>query len=95
MKLCKALIGTMAILALSAAYGADEKAADAKPIEGLPANYPLKKCVISNEELGGMGKPYKVTHAGTDVYLCCKSCLKDFKKDPDKYVKMVKDAEKK
>ncbi len=54
--------------------------------------YPLKTCVVSGEKLGGMGKPVKVTHEGTDVYLCCKSCLKDFKADPAKYVKMVKDA---
>ena len=30
----------------------------------------------------------------TGVHLCCKSCVKDFKKNPDKYVKMVKDAKK-
>lgn len=68
-------------------------AADSKAPEGLPATYPLKKCVVSDEAFGGeMGKPVKVTHDGTDVYLCCKSCLKDFKKDPAKYVQMVKDA---
>lgn len=68
-------------------------AADKAP-EGLPANYPLKKCVVSDEPFGGdMGKPVKVTHEGTDVYLCCKACLKDFNKDPAKYTQMVKDAE--
>lgn len=68
-------------------------AADSKAPEGLPAAYPLKKCVVSDEAFGGeMGKPVKVTHEGTDVYLCCKSCLKDFKKDPAKYVQMVKEA---
>ena len=59
---------------------------------GAPAGYPLKKCVVSDEALGGMGKPFKVTYEGTDVYLCCKSCLKDFNKEPAKFVKMVKDA---
>ncbi len=69
-------------------------AADTKAPEGIPASYPLKKCVVSDEAFGGeMGKPVKVTHEGTDVYLCCKSCMKDFKADPAKYVKMVKDAE--
>ncbi len=68
-------------------------AADTKAPEGVPASYPLKKCVVSDEAFGGeMGKPVKVTHEGTDVYLCCKSCLKDFKADPARYVKMVKDA---
>jgi hypothetical protein len=76
-KLLTTLLGL--VLSLSAS------AADAKP-------YPLKTCVVSEEALGGMGKPVKVTHDGTDVYLCCKSCLKDFNADPTKYVKMVKDA---
>lgn len=59
---------------------------------GVPPTYPLKKCVVSDEDLGSMGKPVKVTHEGTDVYLCCKSCAKDFKKDPAKYTAMVKEA---
>jgi hypothetical protein len=36
-----------------------------------------------------------VTHEGTDVYLCCKSCIKDFNKEPAKYAGMVKAAQKK
>ena len=69
------------------------RAADGKASEGIPASYPLKKCVISDESFGGeMGRPVKVTHEGTDVFLCCKSCLKDFNADPAKYAKMVKDA---
>ncbi len=67
----------------------------ASAIEGVPATYPLKKCVVSGEDLGGMGKPFKVTHEGTDVYLCCKSCLKDFNKDPAKFAAQVKTAVKK
>lgn len=68
-------------------------AADLKAPEGIPATYPLKTCAVSGEAFGGeMGKPVKITHEGTDVYLCCKSCLKDFNAEPAKYVKMVKDA---
>ena len=63
-------------------------------VEGVPATYPLKKCPVSDEDLGGMGKPVKVTHEGTDVYLCCKSCLKDFNKDPAKFAAKVKAAKK-
>jgi YHS domain-containing protein len=69
-------------------------AADAKPT-GVPASYPLTKCVVSDEPLGEMGKPVKVTHDGTDVYLCCKSCKEDFDKEPAKYVEKVKKAAKK
>lgn len=62
---------------------------------GVPKDYPLHKCPVSDEKLGEHGKPVKVTAEGTDVWLCCKSCLKDFNKDPGKYVGMVKAAAKK
>lgn len=78
------------LLGSGLSFAADK---EAKPA-GVPADYPLNKCVVSDEDLGGMGKPVKVTHEGTDVYLCCKDCAGEFKKDPGKYVKMVKDARK-
>ena len=59
----------------------------------VPKTYPLTKCVVSDEKLGEHGKPVKVTSKGTDVWLCCKSCAKDFNKDPEKYAKMVRDAQ--
>src|SRR6266571_3062435 len=75
------------------AFGAeakDEKKADkVKP-------YPLKTCVVSGEKFGGdMGEPYVFTHEGREIKLCCKSCLKDFKKDTAKYIKKIETAEKK
>ena len=58
----------------------------------VPKTYPLKTCVVSKEKLGEHGKVVKVSHNGTDVYLCCKDCVKDFNKDPDKFTKMVEKA---
>jgi len=55
--------------------------------------YPLDKCVVSDEKLGEMGKPYVFKHEGREVQLCCKDCLKDFKKDPAKYMKKLDEAE--
>jgi hypothetical protein len=54
--------------------------------------YPLDTCIVSGEKLGEMGKPYVFTHEGQEIKLCCKSCLKDFKKDPAKYLKKLEDA---
>jgi len=65
-----------------------------KKDKGKP--YPLKTCVVSDEKLGGdMGDPYVFTHEGREIKLCCKSCLKDFKKDTAKYIKKIEEAEKK
>jgi YHS domain-containing protein len=58
-----------------------------------PKPYPLEKCVVSNEKLGEMGKPFVFTYEGQEIKLCCKSCQKDFKKNPAKYLKKIKDAQ--
>lgn len=67
-------------------FAADKKEEKAKP-------YPLEKCIVSDEKLGEMGKPFVFTYEGQEIKLCCKSCQKDFKKDPAKYVKKLKDAQ--
>ena len=74
------------IVAPFAGFAGDTKEAKGKA-------YPLDKCVVSDEKLGEMGKPYVFTQDGQEVKLCCKNCLKDFKKDTAKYMKKIKDAE--
>ncbi len=65
-------------------------AADQKP---KPKPYTLKTCIVSGEKLGQMGDPYVFVQDGREIKLCCKSCLKDFKKSPAKYVKKIEEAE--
>lgn len=60
-----------------------------------PDTYPLKTCVVSGEKLGEMGKPYVYQHEGREVRFCCKGCLKDFQKDPAKYLKKMEEEAKK
>jgi hypothetical protein len=56
----------------------------------------LKTCPVSGDKLGGdMGGPYVFVYQGQQVKLCCKSCLKDFNKNPDKYIKLIRAADKK
>ncbi|MCX6894809.1 MAG: TRASH domain-containing protein, partial [Verrucomicrobia bacterium] len=68
-------------------------AGDAKKAEAAKP-YPLQTCLVSGEKLGEMGKPFIYTHEGREVRFCCKNCLKDFKKDPAKYLKKLDEAEK-
>jgi YHS domain-containing protein len=87
MKTLKILTMTALLTALAGAVAsAADKDEKAKP-------YPLEKCVVSGEKLGEMGKPYTFKHEGREVQLCCKDCLKDFKKDPAKYMKKIDEAE--
>lgn len=56
--------------------------------------YTLKTCAVSDEKLGEMGDPYVFEYKGREIKLCCKNCLKDFNKAPEKYVKKIEKAEK-
>lgn len=56
--------------------------------------YALKTCVVSGDKLGGdMGEPVVLKYEGREVRFCCNDCVKDFKKDPKKYLKKLDEAE--
>ena len=49
-----------------------------------------KICPVSGEKIDGkMGEAVKYEYKGKIYNLCCSMCLKDFKKDPEKYSKMA------
>lgn len=54
---------------------ADRKLAEAQEI-----------CPVSDEPLGSMGTPIKVTVEGRDVFVCCAGCEDELKKNFDDYV---------
>lgn len=74
----KATLTLFAALAAAFSFAADS-----------PKPYPLKTCIISGEKLGSMGKPPVLVVDGQEVKFCCKNCIKDFNKDPKKYLKEI------
>ena len=46
-------------------------------------------CPVSGEPLGSMGKPYKVTVDGHEVFLCCQGCEAELRAHPEKYLAKV------
>ena len=46
--------------------------------------YTLKTCIVSGDKLGEMGDAYVYAYKG---------CLKDFNKEPAKYIKLIDEAE--
>lgn len=84
--LSKVLAATLLATAMVLSAGAEtkEKEAKAKP-------YALKTCLVSDEKLDSdpAMKSYAFTHEGQEIKLCCKSCLKDFKKDSKTYLKKL------
>ena len=69
-------------------------AAEGSDTSGAPKAYPLATCVVSGEKLGTMGKPFVHNFEGREVQFCCKACLKEFNKDPQKFVKKLDAASK-
>jgi len=91
MKIIKSL--TTALLTVSVLAG---------PLVGLAADqkkdtkakpYTLKTCAVSGEALGSMDQTYTFEHNGREIKLCCKDCLKDFNKNPAKYIKKIEQEE--
>ncbi len=90
---------TLGLLALTGMFftaRADDKAT----IDALKKTYPLQTCVVSNEklEVSSMGAPIDYLYTSKDkdgkestrlVRFCCKSCVKDFNKDPQKYLSKI------
>ena len=80
---------------MAAAPSADQDAWLAK----AKAAYPLDTCVVSDEKLegGDMGAPVDFVYKQEGkpdrlVRFCCKNCIKKFKSDPAKYLKILDDA---
>ena len=49
-----------------------------------------KICPVSDEPLGSMGVPKKVSVKGQDVFICCEGCQEKITADPDKYLAKLK-----
>ena len=83
------LVGVLFVSLCAAAISAN--AADTNSVKLKP--YTLKTCVVSGDKLGEMGDPFVYAYKGREIKLCCKGCLKDFNKNPAKYIKMIDEAE--
>ena len=69
--------------AASAKLTDDEIAAIKKlPADEQVAALKQKVCPVSDEHLGSMDTPIKVSAEGKTFYLCCKGCKKDLDADP-------------
>jgi len=79
---------------------AQEKKAESAPLQAVIAqtpeqkakveaqipSYPLKTCLVSGDDLGGMGEPVNTLYGDRLVRFCCKGCVKSFNKNPGKYL---------
>ncbi|KAA0216091.1 MAG: YHS domain-containing protein [Leptolyngbya sp. PLA3] len=62
---------------------------DKAMIEAQRASYPLQTCVVSGEELGGMGEPVEMLYMNRLVRFCCEMCIGKFEKDPAAFMAKI------
>jgi len=48
--------------------------------------YPLNYCLVTDNELGSMGKVITKIYDGQEIKFCCKPCVAKFEKNPAKYL---------
>lgn len=87
-------IGLTALVLLAACdQKAAEKTDNAPAVQTVESEtYPLDICLVSGDKLDAMGEPITYTHEGVMVKFCCRSCIKTFNKDPEKYLAKLKAA---
>ena len=68
----------------------DEKA----KAEAIIPSYPLKTCLVSGDDLGGMGETINALYGDRLIRFCCKGCVKSFNKNPSKYLPKLDALEK-
>lgn len=91
-RIAKSVVSLAAATILAGAwavFAAEEKATPAPAKD----TYPLATCVVSGEKLGGdMGAPVVIQYQGREVRFCCQGCVAEFKKHPEKYLKLLDEA---
>jgi len=100
-RICRPLIGAVVLAAAFAAISSISRAAGTNLVAATkPVPYPLATCVVSGDKLGGdMGPPIvfiyqdKAKGINQEIKFCCPDCKPKFLANPDKYMKIIKDAE--
>jgi YHS domain-containing protein len=65
------------------------KPADDKKTEAAAKPYPLKTCIVSDNDLDSMGEQASFVYQGQTIKVCCKACIAKFEKNPAKYLKKL------
>lgn len=96
------ILGALAAIAFAFNPGAlaDNQTSSVPQTNSVSATPPpkpdlLKTCPVSGDKLGEMGKPFVFVYKGQQVKLCCPDCKSDFDKNPEKYMKLIRAADKK
>ncbi len=69
---------------------APEPAGSVSPLNDQDLIARQKVCPVTDEPLGSMGTPVRVVVEGQTVFVCCKACVADLKRNSKKYLAKLK-----
>jgi hypothetical protein len=69
---------------------APEPASSVSPLNDQDLIARQKVCPVTNEPLGSMGTPVRVVVEGQTVFVCCKACVADLRRNSKKYLAKLK-----
>jgi hypothetical protein len=76
---------TGSTVSTSTSSGGGTAASNPAPTGGTKP-YPLKTCIITDNDLGSMGDEQRIVYQGQEIKFCCKPCEAKFLKNPAKYL---------
>ena len=56
------------------------------PTAGGIRPYPLKTCLVTDNDLDSMGERTTIVREGRELKFCCEPCVGKFDKNPTKYL---------
>ena len=51
--------------------------------------YPLKICIVTDNDLGSMGDEKRIVYEGREIKFCCAPCETKFRKNPARYLEKL------
>jgi YHS domain-containing protein len=93
----KAILSITALALLAGALALVQTGCATSPnhsqMEMMPRRYPLDYCLVTGDKIGEMGAPVSTIYKSQEFKFCCKDCVKDFQKDPDKFLRKLAEVE--
>lgn len=89
-------LAAAALLLPSLAGASENQASMSHTMKGEKAStgyhYTLSTCPVSGQELEAMGDPVVYNYKGREIRFCCPGCIREFEKEPQKYIEKIDTA---
>ncbi len=83
------LTGSALFMTACASSGGSSGSTAATSVGGTKP-YPLKTCIVTENDLGSMGDEQRIVYQGQEIKFCCKPCEAKFLGNPVKYLARIR-----